>query len=106
LLVYLNTLSEDQGGATIFRDLVDKGGGQLKVSPKMGNALLFFPALANGSPDDRTLHKGELSKSQKVIAQCWVHESDYTPAVPSGNNHADSRESIKTTEIKLGLRDI
>jgi len=103
LLIYLNTLEEGQGGATVFRDLDSPSGNQLKVIPKRGNALLFFPASKDGEPDDRTLHKGELSKSEKVIAQCWIHERDYKPAVPIGNNHESAKESIRAQETQLGL---
>ena len=79
-------------------------GDQLKVIPKRGNALLFFPASRDGEPDDRTLHKGELSKSEKVIAQCWIHERDYKPAVPVGNNHASANEPIRDKEVQLGIK--
>eukprot|EP00814_Leptocylindrus_danicus_P020812 CAMPEP_0116022142 /NCGR_PEP_ID=MMETSP0321-20121206/10810_1 /TAXON_ID=163516 /ORGANISM="Leptocylindrus danicus var. danicus, Strain B650" /LENGTH=143 /DNA_ID=CAMNT_0003493155 /DNA_START=170 /DNA_END=601 /DNA_ORIENTATION=- len=129
LLVYLNSLTDDQdGGATVFRDLKDSQGQQLKVRPKRGNALLFFPATISGEydatgnvnnavPDDRTLHKGEpvkiSSKSsssssssqnkQKVIAQMWVHEREYQPAVPQGNCHMDAEDAVREMERKLGL---
>ena len=65
ILVYLTSLSPDQGGATLFRDLPDPQTGKppLRVQPKQGNAVLFFPA-AGGIPstplDIRTLHCGEV----------------------------------------------
>ena len=95
MLVYLNSLEKEEGGATIFRDLVDGDREQLKVVPKRGKALIFFPASKDGVPDDRTLHKGEVSKSQKVIAQCWIHERDYKPAVPVGNSHSSAKDAIQ-----------
>ncbi|CAN0195750.1 unnamed protein product, partial [Ectocarpus sp. 13 AM-2016] len=58
LLVYLTEMPEGDGGATAFRDL-----GPLRVRPRKGSALLFFPSLG-GAPDCpfdiRTLHAGEV----------------------------------------------
>ena len=45
LLVYLNDVAA--GGATRFEHL------GFAVQPRAGDALLFFPALADGSPDAR-----------------------------------------------------
>lgn len=45
LLVYLNDVAA--GGATRFEQL------GFAVQPRAGNALLFFPAFADGSPDAR-----------------------------------------------------
>mmetsp|Transcript_13618 Transcript_13618/g.28960 ORF Transcript_13618/g.28960 Transcript_13618/m.28960 type:complete len:505 (-) Transcript_13618:23-1537(-) len=100
LLVYLTELSEGQGGATMFRDL---GGddGPLKVIPRKGSALLFFPA-AGGIPnvpfDIRTLHCGEAvaedSPTDKWIAQLWLRETSYKPTAPPDNTHAAAVEAI------------
>lgn len=100
LLVYLSDLSEDQGGATMFRDL---GGdeGPLKVAPKKGSALLFFPA-AGGIPnvpfDIRTLHCGEAvakdSSADKWISQLWLRETAYKPTAPPDNSHAAAADAI------------
>ena len=59
LLVYLNDV--ENGGGTMFRDLVDSKHSQLTMKPKVGSALLFFPTFEDGRPDDRTLHKGEVA---------------------------------------------
>lgn len=72
LLIYLNTLPSAAGGATCFKDL------NLQVTPEQGKALLFFPCFADGSPDDRTMHCGQICSETKWIAQIWIHESDYT----------------------------
>lgn len=69
LLVYLNDVSEDAGGGTIFRDLKDGEENMLAMKPKEGSALLFFPAFRDGRPDDRTLHKGEVAGEEKWIVQ-------------------------------------
>lgn len=100
LLVYLSDLSEEQGGATMFRDL---GGddGPLKVAPKKGSALLFFPA-AGGIPnvpfDIRTLHCGEAvakdSPADKWISQLWLRETAYRPTAPPDNSHAAAADAI------------
>lgn len=105
LLVYLTDLGTSDGGATIFRDLSETTsaeGGMLKVQPKKGSALLFFPA-AGGIPntpyDIRTLHCGEAvdesSSNDKWISQLWLRETPYTPSAPSGNKHEIARTAIE-----------
>jgi len=97
LLVYLRSA----GGATVFRDLhaggTDDTGSPLKLSvtPKKGQALLFFPSDAEGVPDERTLHAGAPADSEKWIAQMWLHEREYTPAVPRGNSHEGASEMVE-----------
>uniref|UniRef100_A0A7S2UAB3 Fe2OG dioxygenase domain-containing protein n=1 Tax=Attheya septentrionalis TaxID=420275 RepID=A0A7S2UAB3_9STRA len=101
LLVYLTDLSEKDGGATMFRDLGGSDGEPLKVRPKKGSALLFFPA-AGGIPsvplDLRTLHCGEAvasdAEQDKWIAQLWLRETPYTPTAPPGNSHASASSPI------------
>ncbi len=103
LLVYLNTLSENGGGGTIFRDLKGVDGvGELTMRPRKGSALLFFPAKLDGTPDDRTLHKGEVVVEEKMIAQMWIHERKYNPVVPQGNSHDAAQELVKIKGIELG----
>lgn len=136
LLVYLNTIENPRrGGGTVFRDLQssnsnnDDQSSMLTMRPKKGSALLFFPARKDGSPDDRTLHKGEVlieqqskrrkrrgrkdtsdydndDQAAKMIAQLWVHERDYTPQVPLGNTHEAAVGLIQKTEDKLGYSHI
>ena len=100
LLVYLSDLSEDQGGATMFRDLGEDDG-PLKVAPKKGSALLFFPAaggIANAPFDIRTLHCGEAvakdSSTDKWISQIWLRETKYKPTAPPDNSHAAAAGAI------------
>jgi len=100
LLVYLTDLSEEEGGATMFRDLGGSSG-PLRVQPKKGSALLFFPA-AGGVPnvpfDIRTLHCGEAlsenAENDKWIAQLWLRERMYSPSAPPNNNHNDADDVI------------
>ncbi|KAL7473066.1 hypothetical protein ACHAXS_013447 [Conticribra weissflogii] len=102
LLVYLTELSKENGGSTMFRDLVGgDGSAPLKMRPKKGSALLFFPA-AGGIPsapfDIRTLHCGEVvaedSEEEKWIAQLWLRQRNYRPTAPVGNVHWDAISAI------------
>ena len=105
-LVYLNSLKENRGGGTVFRDLKSPGNGkeQLTMRPKQGSLLLFFPAFGDGTTDDRTLHKGEIALDTKRVAQIWIHQRNYAPVVPKGNSHQDAREAVAAKEVELGLR--
>jgi len=104
LLVYLNTIPKDKGGGTVFRDLKDAvTGKELTMRPKLGSALLFFPAFADGTPDDRTLHKGEVAIDEKMIAQMWLHENKYKPQIPNGNSYDGVKELIEAKETLLGF---
>ena len=110
LLVYLNTLEEGGGGGTVFRDLhMDSSNSDvpLRVRPVQGTALLFFPALANGTPDARTLHQGEiLAKNQeKRIVQVWVHERAYRAAVPPNNRQQEAVAAVDRVRRRLGYDD-
>jgi len=95
LLVYLKDL--ELGGATIFRDL-----GPLKVQPKKGSALIFFPAAGgiHETPFDiRTLHCGEIvpdiTKNDKWISQLWLRSGHYSPTAPPGNLHEHALNNVK-----------
>jgi prolyl 4-hydroxylase len=104
LLVYLNDVGE--GGGTVFRDLKDGTTGEmkmLKMKPKLGSALLFFPAFRDGKPDDRTLHKGEVAGEEKWIIQMWIHERDYIASLPSGNLQDSARQSVQDLATELGF---
>jgi prolyl 4-hydroxylase len=102
LLIYLNTVQE--GGGTIFRDLKDRDGDPLTMRPVQGTALLFFPADANGKPDDRTLHKGEVVTldDEKWIIQMWIHERQYRAAVPRGNSQQAALQAVNQASSDLG----
>ena len=102
LLVYLNTVK--RGGGTIFRDLKDANGQRLTVKPVQGSALLFFPAFADGRPDDRTLHKGEMAEDEKWITQMWIHERAYKPVVPEGNSHQAAQSALEQVSKTLGYQ--
>ena len=90
LIVYLNTLPSSAGGATSFQDL------KLAVKPEKGKALLFFPCFADGRSDDRTTHCGQVSMETKWIAQIWIRQGPYAPALPPGNSHSDGRAAVQS----------
>lgn len=81
LLVYLNDVS--QGGLTKFGKLSTSNSNnknykqlepleeKLSIRPKRGDALLFFPADANGIFDERTEHEGCPAVDEKWIARIW-----------------------------------
>lgn len=102
LLVYLNTVN--RGGGTIFKHLKDNNGEPLTVKPVQGSALLFFPAFADGKPDDRTLHKGEVAQDIKWVTQMWIHERAYKPVVPAGNTHEAAQSALDQVSEKLGYQ--
>ena len=67
----------ENGGNTRFgRLLVDSSDEKekyLTVQPKMGDALLFFPADENGGFDDRLEHEGCMAVDTKWIGRIWRH---------------------------------
>ena len=108
LLVYLNDLEEGRGGGTVFRDLRPPLGGgtteqRLTVRPVAGKALLFFPSYNDGTPDVRTLHRGEVALDTKMIAQLWIHEREYRASVPRGNRQEDALRKVEEERVRLGF---
>jgi 2OG-Fe(II) oxygenase superfamily len=87
LLVYLNDVQ--QGGLTRFGKLptpatsnypqVDATQENLSLRPKQGDALLFFPADADGTFDERTEHEGCPAVDEKYIARIWRHQNRVPP---------------------------
>ena len=71
LLVYLNDQTDSSGGETVFNRL------NIKVTPRKGSALLFFPATASGEFDERVEHEGleVLGPEDKWIVRIWKHEN-------------------------------
>ncbi len=73
-LIYLNDLRPGEGGLTYFPNL------NIRVKPKMGNALYFRDLDASGQPDPRTLHAGEEvtnSKVEKWAVNIWIRQKRY-----------------------------
>ena len=73
VLVYLNTLTEEQGGATHFPNL------NIKVQPQQGMALVFFPSTVDGLLDRQALHAAlpPTSNATKYVSQVWIRQSEY-----------------------------
>eukprot|EP00980_Cylindrotheca_fusiformis_P003100 scaffold720_cov114-Cylindrotheca_fusiformis.AAC.8 len=103
LLVYLNDVESGSGGGTIFRDMSYQLE-PLVMQPKEGSALLFFPAFANGKPDDRTLHRSEpmSGPGEKWIFQMWIHERKYSAVLPFGNSNESARQVMDERAKDLG----
>eukprot|EP00600_Ochromonadales_sp_CCMP1393_P001800 CAMPEP_0174988064 /NCGR_PEP_ID=MMETSP0004_2-20121128/19906_1 /TAXON_ID=420556 /ORGANISM="Ochromonas sp., Strain CCMP1393" /LENGTH=286 /DNA_ID=CAMNT_0016241215 /DNA_START=285 /DNA_END=1145 /DNA_ORIENTATION=+ len=51
----------------------------LSVQPKLGDALLFFPADRYGTFDERTEHEGCPAVDEKWIARIWRHQDLVPP---------------------------
>jgi prolyl 4-hydroxylase len=81
--VYLNDVTK--GGLTRFgklpalADSNEKGETNLTLRPKIGDALLFFPADAMGRFDEKTEHEGCPAVDEKWIARIWRHKSRVPP---------------------------
>lgn len=77
-LVYLNSVSEEAGGATKFHhpSLED-----LRVQPEAGSALLFCTTFADGVEDARLSHSAENvrgSTSEKWVLPLWRCEGEHS----------------------------
>ena len=72
ILVYLNDVPEEAGGATFFPKI------NLKVQPKAFDAI-YFENINNGELDYNTLHSGEplLGDVKKYAINIWVREKDF-----------------------------
>jgi 2OG-Fe(II) oxygenase superfamily len=76
MLIYLNTLDEDQGGATYFRDL------NVAVKPTLGRAVCWTNMNPDGSPHMETMHAalppvGE--GVEKWVIQLWFRPYQMHP---------------------------
>lgn len=52
---------------------------KLTIAPKLGDALLFFPADMYGRFDERTEHEGCPAVDEKWIARIWKHSYRVQP---------------------------
>jgi prolyl 4-hydroxylase len=75
VLVYLNDV--EVGGCTFFRKL------NLRVKPKAGMALVFFPAFLDGDLDTDLIHCAEPAVDQKWVAQVWLRQRTRVDGQPS-----------------------
>ena len=75
VLIYLNDVST--GGCTFFEHL------GLRVAPKRGKAVVFFPAFTNGDIDPRALHCAEDAVDEKWVSQIWIRQTARVTGRPS-----------------------
>ena len=69
VLMYLNDVPKK--GGTFFPRL------NLRVSPKKGKALIFFPCALGGFLDKLALHEAETAEDEKFVCQVWVREGSF-----------------------------
>lgn len=69
VLVYLNDV--ENGGETSFSKL------GLRVKPRKGTALVFFPASLDGVLDQAYLHAAEPARDLKWVSQIWIRQKAY-----------------------------
>lgn len=70
VLMYLNDVSS--GGATFFNEL------NLRVQPKQGMAVIFFPAKMDGVTEQKALHTAETANDLKWVSQVWLRNKIYS----------------------------
>ena len=75
VLMYLNDVGE--GGGTFF----DKLG--LRVRPKQGRAIVFFPSFLDGELDTDALHCAEDALDEKWVSQVWIRHTTRRPGQAS-----------------------
>ena len=69
VLIYLNDVKS--GGGTYFNTL------NVRVHPKKGSAVVFFPAKMDGTIDERYLHTAEDASDTKWVSQIWLRNKKY-----------------------------
>lgn len=71
ILIYLNDVND--GGETDFPKL------NIKIKPRKGTALVFFPATIDGKLDENALHSALPAKkdNEKYIVQIWIREGTF-----------------------------
>ncbi len=76
VLIYLRTA--DEGGETDFPLI------PLKVSPRVGDAVLFFDLQPDGNLEPLSRHAGlPVTRGSKYVGTKWLHVLDYAKPVPS-----------------------
>jgi hypothetical protein len=70
VLMYLNNVPS--GGGTFFNEL------NLRVQPKEGSAVIFFPAKMDGTIDHKVIHTAENASDLKWVSQIWLRNKKYS----------------------------
>ncbi|PSC76020.1 alpha beta-hydrolase [Micractinium conductrix] len=95
VVVYLNEV--EGGGGTRFHHPLFRG---LTIEPRQGDALLFFPAYADGRFDVRMAHSGQpVEAGQKFILNTWCCQR----AVPSAASHLLDQQGGDASGRTLGV---
>lgn len=69
------------GGSTMFRELTDENGEQLRVYPRMGDAVMWSNRTLTGDVNPSTLHSGEAvncDSSRKTGLNAWFRDAAWT----------------------------
>jgi prolyl 4-hydroxylase len=66
VLIYLNQPSS--GGGTNFPHA------GIRMKPKKGTAIIFFPCTVDGKMDPYTLHSAEDTVDEKWVSQIWIRQ--------------------------------
>jgi len=69
VLIYLNSVQK--GGATYFNNI------NLRVQPKEGSAVVFFPSKMDGTILDSMLHTAEDASDTKWVSQIWLRNKKF-----------------------------
>jgi len=69
VLIYLNNVQK--GGATFFNNL------NVRIQPKEGDAIIFFPAKMDGTILDSMIHTAEDASDTKWVSQIWLRNKKY-----------------------------
>lgn len=74
LLIYLNTLNQEDGGSTSFPEL------NIKIYPKKGNAVYFDNLDKDGNGNPLTLHGGDpiINDTEKWACNIWIRNKEMT----------------------------
>ncbi|KAL3912119.1 MAG: hypothetical protein SGARI_001318 [Bacillariaceae sp.] len=105
LFCYLNSLEDDQGGATHFPKC-----GNLRVKPKRGRAVLWSNVTEDGQPDERTIHAGEtVIDNSRSRSRCCKPEAtddgndDGAAAKKGKRGKKNKQEEEQQQLVKYGL---
>lgn len=91
-LVYLNDLTMEDGGATIFK------GYNVKVYPKQGRAIWFRDMTEDGQLNEKSLHAGEEVHTDtiKYAVNIWVRQKTIMTNLPTAANNGSNSNNSNT----------
>ena len=95
MLIYLNDLDQNEGGATYFKDL------NIAVQPKMGRAIIWTNMNPDGSKHLETLHAAlppRGAETEKWVIQLWFRPYQMHPI----REQLKPLQSVPGTPLKGG----